>query len=425
MIEVALNAFPIRDLDGRVVGVSTTAKDITERRRLEERERQDREGHMWRRSVRRALDRRHLELFGQPIVEPRSGKVDHHELLLRMRLDGEIVPPGAFLPHVEDHDLITEIDSLAIRRGAELARRTPVAINLSARSLSSARLLPEVERAFGDTGLTDRVTFEITETAAIENLEAAGILVKALTDLGCGVALDDFGTGYGSFTYLKHLPVTELKIDIEFVRGMATNTADRRVVESIIAIARTFGMRSVAEGVENAETLADLESLGVDLAQGFYLGAPAPMDEAAPSGQTDVAAPSRDEPAASFGPRAAVVVKLLAAISAGERETALDLVAPDTVWTPTAWSGARTFHGREGVKTWMKQFGSDLSQLAIEPIEVEERGDDVIVLGKVRDHRRGLDFAMQVAWAFRVADGLITEGQAYLTLDEARKAPVS
>ena len=241
---------------------------------------------MARRIVARALAEDELTLYGQPVVEAATGRVDHHELLMRMCLDGEIVPPGDFLPHVEDHDLITEVDRWAVRRGAELAKVRPVAINLSARSLSSPELLAEVKRAFGDTGLAERVTFEITETAAAENLAAARELVQELTQLGCGVALDDFGTGYGSFTYLKHLPVTELKIDIEFVRGITTDPADRRVVESIIAIARSFGIRTVAEGVETAETLAVLKSLGVDLVQGYFLGRPAPLEGTEEPGHT-------------------------------------------------------------------------------------------------------------------------------------------
>lgn len=177
-------------------------------------------------------------------------------------------------------DLITEIDRWAIRRGAEIARQLPVAINLSAKSIGDPRLLAEIEEALRDPRIARRVTFEITETAAAENLAQAQSLVTALTDLGCAVALDDFGTGYGSFTYLKHLPVTELKIDIEFVRGLVDDPANQRIVRSLVDVASNFEMRTVAEGVEDEATLELLRTLGVDLVQGYHLGRPAPLEAA-------------------------------------------------------------------------------------------------------------------------------------------------
>jgi EAL domain-containing protein (putative c-di-GMP-specific phosphodiesterase class I) len=121
------------------------------------------------------------------------------------------------------------------------------------------------------------VIFEITETAAVENLEAAREFVEELTALGFGVALDDFGTGYGSFTYLKHLPVTELKIDIDFVRGLTQDPTDQRLVKSIISVAQNFDMKTVAEGVEDQASLDLLRTLGVDFVQGYYIGYPAEM----------------------------------------------------------------------------------------------------------------------------------------------------
>jgi EAL domain-containing protein (putative c-di-GMP-specific phosphodiesterase class I) len=153
----------------------------------------------------------------------------------------------------------------------------PVAINLSAKSIGDPRLLEEIREAFRDPRTARRVTFEITETAAAQNIAHAQVLVRALTELGCGVALDDFGTGYGSFTYLKHLPVTELKIDIEFVRGLVHDTANQRIVRSLVDVASNFGMRTVAEGVEDEATLTLLKELCVDLVQGYHLGRPAPL----------------------------------------------------------------------------------------------------------------------------------------------------
>jgi EAL domain-containing protein (putative c-di-GMP-specific phosphodiesterase class I) len=122
------------------------------------------------------------------------------------------------------------------------------------------------------------VTFEITETAAAENMRGARELVAELNGLGCAVALDDFGTGYGSFTYLRHLPVTQLKIDIEFIRGIDQDPTDRRVVESMVDVARNFAMTTVAEGVEDERTLELVREMGVDLAQGYYVGRPRPLE---------------------------------------------------------------------------------------------------------------------------------------------------
>ncbi len=119
--------------------------------------------------------------------------------------------------------------------------------------------------------------FEITETAAAKDIGQATRLAERLSALGCGFALDDFGTGYGSFTYLKHLPVDYLKIDMEFVRNLKPGSPDVQVVSAIIDVARKFDIQTVAEGVESQETLDLLGELGADFAQGYHLGFPAPV----------------------------------------------------------------------------------------------------------------------------------------------------
>jgi len=127
-----------------------------------------------------------------------------------------------------------------------------------------------------DTARLDpsRVTFEITETAAIENLAAAEEFITALKDIGCQFALDDFGSGFSSFAYLKHLPVDKLKIDGAFVKGMAHSSVDQAMVESMNQIAHALGKITVAECVENEETLLLLKEMGIDLVQGNFLGHP-------------------------------------------------------------------------------------------------------------------------------------------------------
>jgi EAL domain-containing protein (putative c-di-GMP-specific phosphodiesterase class I) len=230
--------------------------------------------------VETALRDGHLMFWGQPVLDARTGAVHHHELLLRMDLDGDVITPNHFLPHAEASGLIMDIDRWAIKEGIAFASAQRVAINLSARSLQSSGLVEDIKRALADGAPAGNVIFEITETAAVENLHAARELVEQLVALGCGVALDDFGTGYGSFTYLKHLPVTEIKIDIDFVRDLASGPGDVRLVQSIVSVASTFGMKTVAEGVEDEATLEVLRSLGVDFVQGYHVGYPTQMTTA-------------------------------------------------------------------------------------------------------------------------------------------------
>ena len=144
-------------------------------------------------------------------------------------------------------------------------------------------MIDRIRRELSDCG-TDpaAVLFEITETAAAQNLASAQTLVRQLTEMGCGVALDDFGTGYGSFTYLKHLPVTQIKIDTSFIRGLVDDEADRRVVKSIIQTAANFEMKTVAEGVEDAGDLRPAAANRRGPAPGQLPGPPQPA--ARPSG---------------------------------------------------------------------------------------------------------------------------------------------
>jgi EAL domain-containing protein (putative c-di-GMP-specific phosphodiesterase class I) len=260
-----------------VIGASTVTRDITDRRRRERERRLDHERRAWHSQIEAALEHGGLEFYTQPILDLSTGEISHHELLLRMQMDGETVLPGTFLPHAETSPLMRRIDNWAIRRGIELAAEHPVAINLSATSLGEPSTVAAVEKALGDFGADPHdVIFEITETAAVEDLEAAHSLVKALMALGCGVALDDFGTGYGSFTYLMKLHVSSLKIDMEFIRGLTEDPDDQRVVRAIVAVAQTFGLTTVAEGVESNATLELLRGLGVDEAQGYLIGRPSP-----------------------------------------------------------------------------------------------------------------------------------------------------
>ncbi|HEV3376865.1 MAG TPA: EAL domain-containing protein [Thermoleophilaceae bacterium] len=236
----------------------------------------------WIGRIRRAVEEGRLALYSQPIVDLATGATAGEELLVRM-LDesGELVMPSAFLPTAERFGVIRDIDRWVVSRALELtAAGRPVSVNLSARSVSDPELTTRVEQGLRRGGADPALlTFEITETAAAADMEDVRAFAERVQRIGCHLALDDFGTGFGSFIYLKHLPVSELKIDMEFVRNVSRSAADRRLVDSIVTIARGLGIRTVAEGVEDEATLRLLRNYGVDRAQGWQLGPPAPVEQ--------------------------------------------------------------------------------------------------------------------------------------------------
>jgi PAS domain S-box-containing protein len=281
-IWVFVRLLPVHDDAGEVTGAVWIARDVTDRHRLEERERLDEEARRHGKEIARALAEDLFLFAAQPVVNLATGALDHYELLIRMRgNDGELALPGSFLPQAERSGQIVEIDFWAIKHGIRLAARAPVAINLSAASIARGGLIEEVERRLARTGVDPgRVTFEITETAAAEDIDRAAELIERLGALGCGIALDDFGTGFGTFTYLNRLAVSELKIDREFVSQVRDSATNQRVVKTMIAVAQNFGMRTVAEGIEDDGTLESLVEMGVELGQGYLLGRPALIDAA-------------------------------------------------------------------------------------------------------------------------------------------------
>ena len=234
-------------------------------------------------------------LYGQPIVDLRSGLVAYHELLIRMRSDdGGIIAPGDFLPAAERFGLIVEIDRWVTEHALRMAiEGERVTINLAGPSIGDEQVLILIRKALADGLNPANVIFEITETAAMSNFEKAERFAQTLNDMGCNLALDDFGTGFGSFTYLKHLNARYLKIDLEFVRDLVSNDTDQKIVKSIVDIAHSLEKQTIAEGVEDAATLTALEDRGVDFAQGFYLGRPkrlSPASIRSSHGKREVAA---------------------------------------------------------------------------------------------------------------------------------------
>jgi diguanylate cyclase (GGDEF)-like protein/PAS domain S-box-containing protein len=247
----------------------------------------------WVERIRAALDQDRLVVYSQPIIEVETGRVAREELLVRM-LDpnGDKIPPAAFLPAAERFGLIHEIDLMVLSRAIDLVKGgMPVAVNVSVRTLSDTRYLAALEVALAAGSDPNHFNFEITETAAVANMSEAQDFARRIRELGCSLSLDDFGTGFSSFTYLKHIPAQYLKIDIEFIRELEKNPADQQLVQAIVSIAHGLGQKTVAEGVEDAGTLATVRRLGVDYAQGFHLGEPQPTEAEARSNATSVVRP--------------------------------------------------------------------------------------------------------------------------------------
>jgi diguanylate cyclase (GGDEF)-like protein len=235
----------------------------------------------WADRIRDALERERIVVYAQPIFDLRKECVAREELLVRMLdEDDDVIPPSSFLPTAERLGLIAEIDRLVLAKAIELAGRSqPIAVNVSGASLSDPRLIADVRAAIADGLNPGWLDFEITETAAISNMNQARAFARTVTEMGCGLGLDDFGTGFSSFSYLKDLPIQHLKIDIEFIRDLPRSPTDQRLVHALVQFAKAFGQETVAEGIEDAETLALVRAFDVDFAQGFHIGRPALVDD--------------------------------------------------------------------------------------------------------------------------------------------------
>ena len=270
----------------------------------------------WVVQINQALEENRFRLYSQPIVpllnSPTTGT--HCEILLRLQLaTGQLVSPMAFIPAAERYNLMHTIDRWVIRTlfsnlskifTANLLVQNPAAesekivtlpagsspsnsqssfakhpslyaINLSGDSLNEEKLIEFIQEQFSIHQIPPEIIcFEITETVAIANLSKAASLIWQLKELGCQFALDDFGSGMSSFAYLKSLPVDYIKIDGNFIKNIADNPIDVAMVEAITKIAHVMGIKTIAEYVESQAVMDKLKELGVDYAQGYFLGKP-------------------------------------------------------------------------------------------------------------------------------------------------------
>lgn len=229
--------------------------------------------------VKRALKDNRLCFAYQPVVDSESGAIRFHECLMRMRSPGgALVPAQRFVPVVESLGLIRTLD----RRALELALadleafpQARLALNISGLTASDRGWLRSLTGRLKDRpDLASRLIVEITETAALQDIEESANFVTAIRSLGCRVAVDDFGAGYTTFRYLKALTVDLVKIDGSFVRGIEFNPQNRLFVRNLLDLAASFKLETVAECVETAGDADYLRSLGISLLQGYYFGKP-------------------------------------------------------------------------------------------------------------------------------------------------------
>ncbi len=237
--------------------------------------------------INHALEHDGFALFYQTILEFN----DHHpypshiEILLRMKdVDGDWISPALFLPAAERYNVATKIDRWVLdatlcwfaQNMACLERLKTCSINLSGLTLGDESFVKFIGQTFKKYQLPpEKFCFEITETAAIRNLQEAIAFIVNIKKLGCSFALDDFGSGMSSYAYLKNLPVDYLKIDGMFIKGIMEDQIDHAMVKSINDIGHVFGLKTIAEYVENDAILEELRTIGVDFVQGYTISKPA------------------------------------------------------------------------------------------------------------------------------------------------------
>jgi diguanylate cyclase (GGDEF)-like protein/PAS domain S-box-containing protein len=296
MVEINKDTVTISDVLSQADTACYAAKDAG-RNRIHAYDASDvdflqRHGEMqWVAKINKALDENRFLLYFQTIspILLDNQEEDHFEILIRMKdEEGKIIPPGAFIPAAERYNLMLQIDRWVISEAfkwfsshpATLDKLALCTINLSGHTLSDEAFVGFINESFVNYDIPRRkICFEITETAAISNLNNAMTLINQLKVNGTQFALDDFGSGLSSFAYLKNLPVDYLKIDGEFVKDMVDDPIDHAMVKSINDVGHVMGKKIIAEFVENDAILAELRKLGVDFAQGYGIAEPRPIDE--------------------------------------------------------------------------------------------------------------------------------------------------
>lgn len=238
---------------------------------------------IWRERIESALKNDRFVLLYQPILSIQENKISHYETLIRMQDESEeLVSPASFIHIAEQFGLIQQIDSFIIataiaKQGALIQQGHDVTltINLSAKAFDDAELFTKISQAIQlNNANPEHLVFEITETGAVSNIATAEEMMTKIKSLGCQFALDDFGIGFSSFHYLRKLPVDFVKIDGSFVTDLANNSDNEILVRALSKVAIGFNKQTVAEFVDNRQTLDILKQANINYAQGYFIGKP-------------------------------------------------------------------------------------------------------------------------------------------------------
>lgn len=241
----------------------------------------------WAPRLKQAVENNQFMLYHQPMASLKGNRGPHAEFLLRLRGENGLIAPGNFIPAAERYNLMPMIDRWVVQHVFEFLHTSKLGyytlgtyfVNLSGSTLSDPAFFDDIKRLQKEFRVhPQRICFEITETAAIDNLVDAVEFIEEIREQGFKFALDDFGVGLSSFSYLKTIPVDFLKIDGSFVLNMIDNSIDRGIVSSCNQIAKAAGLETIAEFVENEAIRAALAQIGVDFAQGYGIAKPAPLD---------------------------------------------------------------------------------------------------------------------------------------------------
>jgi len=244
---------------------------------------------LMKRQLSNALHNDEFILHYQPYWDINTKKITGMEALIRLKSkDGGLIPPGKFIPVLEETKMIIEVGEWILRTAVRQVREwqnnghpvVPVSVNLSLIQFRQKDLAEMVKKIIEEFGLnTSLLTLEITESAFMQDIDFTRSVLETLKGIGCSISIDDFGTGYSSLAYLKRFPVDNLKIDISFIREIATDPDTASIVTAIIGMAHALNIKTIAEGVETEEQWTILRLLRCDMIQGFYLSKPLPAED--------------------------------------------------------------------------------------------------------------------------------------------------
>lgn len=236
-----------------------------------------------------AYSKDEFEPFFQAYIDAQTKEVIGAEVLMRwIKSDEKIIPPNLFIPILEKNKFIIEVELKFIKKifgiynswKKKYDREIALSINISAVQLCNLKFIDEIEKIAKDFKIAPGIiTFEITESYVIDNIEAAAKTLEKLKHIGFKIALDDFGTGYATLTHLKSLPIDVLKIDMAFIKNILTDKKAEIIVQYIIKMSKKMKIKTICEGVETKEQYLKLKELGADIIQGFYFSKPIPQDD--------------------------------------------------------------------------------------------------------------------------------------------------